>query len=449
MSRAPYVSPTLHRHRSGAMNKMGAAAPLRPERLIDGVPVEELVEAYGSPQFVYSERVLVDNYRALHAAMVARWPKVQLAWSYKTCYLDAIVRILHREGAWAEVVSEMEYDKAVRNGVPTDRILFNGPSKGEAALEKAVRGGARIHVDHFDELALLERVAARLDARPGVTLRLNFAAGTAPRWDRFGFDLDNGQADDAVARLVAGGRLRLIGLHAHLGTFVQDVDAYREAAGKIGAFAKRLREERGIRVSYVDLGGGFASTARLKGQYLPPEQTNPGFPAYAEAIASGLQAIDLPADERPTLFLETGRAVVDEAGWMITSVLANKRLADGRRAMIVDAGVNVLFTSNWYRHDVVPTAPFTGTPEPTVIYGPLCMNIDVVSEHLMMPVLTVGSRLLVHPVGAYNVTQSMSFIHLQPPVVLIGAKGQHGLIRRAQTLEDLTVGESLPAWLEA
>lgn len=363
-------------------------------------------------------------------------------------YLDAIAHILHAEGAWAEVVSEMELHKALRNGVPADQILFNGPYKAEASLERALRGGTRIHLDHFDEMAALEGVAERLGTNPGVALRLNLAAGSAPRWDRFGFNLDNGQADDAVARLVAGGRLRLRGLHCHMGTFVQDVEVYREAARKLVLFAKKLRTERGILVDYIDLGGGFASHARLKGQYLPSEQTTPTFAQYAEAITDGLRAIDLPDDALPTLFLETGRAVIDDAGTLITSVVANKRLAHGRRSLIIDAGVNLLYTSNGYRHDVVPTAPFSGTPEPTVIFGPLCMNIDVVCDHLMLPALPVGSRLLIRPEGAYNVTQAMTFIHLQPAVSLIGPDGRHAIIRRAQTLDDLVAPESVPAWLE-
>jgi hypothetical protein len=114
--------------------------------------------------------------------------------------------------------------------------------------------------------------------------------------------------------------------------------------------------------------------------------------------------------------LETGRALVDEAGTLISSVVATKRQPDGRRGLVVDAGVNLLFTSFWYKHDVAAAQETPGVPEPTVIYGPLCMNIDVMRDSVNLPPLGVGDRLLFRNVGAYNVTQWMQFIrHHQRP----------------------------------
>lgn len=109
--------------------------------------------------------------------------------------------------------------------------------------------------------------------------------------------------------------------------------------------------------------------------------------------------------------------------------------------------MNLLFTSYWYQLDIVPAEPFHGVAEPTVVLGPLCMNIDVVCEHIVLPPLDVGAKVLIRNVGAYNVTQSMTFIHLQPAVCLIGRGGQHAQIRRAQTLADLKLPESVPPWL--
>jgi diaminopimelate decarboxylase len=442
-----YERPSITRHRAGLMNKMGGAPAFQPETEIDGVDVEELVAAYGSPLFVYSRRTIVDRYHELNDALARRWPKVQLAWSYKTCYLDAVCRTYHAEGSWAEVVSGMEFAKARRNGIPARRTVFNGPHKSKEQLREAFRGESIVNIDHFDELALAEQVAREEGLRPKVGIRLNLATGSTQRWGRFGFALENGQAWDAVRRIVGGGVLQLAGLHSHVGTFVLDSNNYRVAGAKIAAFANRIRRELGIAVEYIDLGGGFASSARLKAQYLPAEQVTPSLSQYADAITDGLRALDVADDEAPLLILETGRALVDDAGTLISSVLANKRLPDGRRSLVMDAGVNVLFTSFWYRHNIVPTSVPRGVPEPTVLYGPLCMNIDVVCDNLMLPPLEVGSRVLVKPVGAYNVTQSMQFIQLRPAVVMINEDGQHGLIRRAETLDDLMIGEEVPDWV--
>jgi diaminopimelate decarboxylase len=447
MTKAAYERPALVRHQMGMMNKFTRTQSTQPMTELDSVPVAELVERYGSPLFVFSERTLVEKYRELRDLMARQYPRVRLAWSYKTNYLDAICRVFHREGAWAEVVSEFEFDKAVRLGIPPDHIHFNGPYKTEGALRKALSQKAMVHLDHFDELALAEKVARELDFKPKVAIRVNMGTDGSPAWSRFGFNLESGQARDAVRRILAGNRLQLSGLHCHLGTFIQDPEVYRQAAQKMAVLANELRRDDGVKLDFIDLGGGIASRNTLHAQYLPGDQATPAMSRYAEAIADGLSHLDCPAAELPTLVLETGRALVDEAGSLITTVLANKRLPDKRRGVILDAGVNLLFTAFWYKHDVVPAQPLSGLPEPTVLYGPLCMNIDVMRDTMLFPQVKPGDRLIFRTVGAYNVTQWMQFITYRPAVVLISAKGQHAVIRRAEDLEAVVRQEEMPGWL--
>ncbi len=447
MSKQPYDKPTIIRHHSGLANKIGRASSRRSLSRIDGVPVAELVERFGSPLYVFSEHAMRQRYRAAYRAFSQRYPKVQFAWSYKTNYLDAVCRVMHQEGSWAEVVSEYEYAMARRLGIPGEQILFNGPYKPLPALRTAFEEGAHVHVDHFEELYAIEKLAGELGRVLPVTLRLNMDTGIHPRWDRFGFNVDSGEAWDAIARIRAGGKLRLTGLHAHIGTFILEPAAYGKAAEKMAALALRTRTETGMKVETIDLGGGFASRATLHAQYAPGSDASPSVDEYAEAISRALLGAGFRPDELPTLMLETGRALIDEAGYMLTSVVGQKRLADGSRALIIDAGVNVLLTSFWYRHDVLPAEDRGGMLEDTVVYGPLCMNIDVVRSSVLLPPLDAGDTLVVRPVGAYNVTQSMQFIRLRPAVVMIGEDGRVDVIRRAEELDDVKVGERLPARL--
>ncbi len=447
MSKPIYERPTLVRHQMGMMNKFGRAQAMQPLESIDGVSVDELIATYGSPLFVFSEADLVARYRELHDLLALRYRKVRIAWSYKTNYLDAICKVFHREGAYAEVVSEFEYDKAMRMGIDPKHVHFNGPLKSEATLERVLPAGTLIHIDHFDEMAAAERVAARQGIRPKVAIRINMAVESVPPWSRFGFNLESGQAMEAIRRLIAGDKLQLAGLHCHLGTFILDPAAYKQAAAKLAQLANTLRSEHGVLLDFIDVGGGFASHNTLKAQYLPGEQATPSFSRYVEALTDGLSELDCDPRELPTLVLENGRALVDDAGYLISTVVANKRLRDGRRGLVVDAGVNTLFTSFWYNHDVVPAQPFRGIPEPTVIYGPLCMNIDVVRDTLVFPSMSVGDRLVLKNVGAYNVTQWMQFITYRPAVVMVGRDGKHGLIRRREQLEDIVGPEEVPDWL--
>jgi diaminopimelate decarboxylase len=184
----------------------------------------------------------------------------------------------------------------------------------------------------------------------------------------------------------------------------------------------------------------------LQAQYLPGEEATPALAEYVEAITGGLEE-GMAGRELPRLVLETGRALVDDAGVLIATVVGNKRLVDKRRAVILDAGVNILPTAWWYRHDIHPAQDTYGTAEPTVFVGPLCMNIDVVRDRVLFPPLRVGDRVVIRHVGAYNVTQWMQFITLRPNVVMISPKGEHAVIRKAETIEALRSHESTPAWL--
>ncbi|MDT8448363.1 MAG: alanine racemase [bacterium] len=440
-----YEKPLIQRLKTGLLNKFGAA-PYYSRKIrkdIDGVLIQDLVEQYGSPLFVYSERHIRQEVRSLKEQFATRYPKVELAWSYKTNYLKAICALMHQEGSLAEVVSAMEYEKARALGVPGKDIIFNGPHKSRAILKRALEDGAKIHLDHFEELLELESLADELGLRPQVGLRINLDSGIYPQWSRFGFNLESGQAFEAARRMHAKGKLTLDTLHCHIGTYIMEPKAYAQSAEKLVALAKKLKDDLGYQITRLDLGGGFPSMGRLKGQYLPPEVSNASLEGFAEAISTALYA-NLPPGDLPQLYLESGRALVDEAGFLVTSIVAAKRLPDGRRAYVADAGINLLYTSFWYRFNIELERDIKGANEPSVLYGPLCMNIDVIDEGTQLPGLSKGDRLILSPVGAYNQTQSLQFIEYRPNVVLVRENGQVDLIREAETLEDIERRECLP-----
>ena len=457
-ARKTYSRPVIRKQYMGAANKFGGYSVPEPVLSIDGVSIDELVSKFGSPLFVYSENTLRRKVRELNQAFSSRYPSFQAAWSYKTNYLDAICNVFHSEGSWAEVVSGFEYLKARHNGIPGDKIIFNGPYKTYEILKKAVSEGAKIHADHLDEIRDLKKISEELGRPVEIALRLNLDTGMVPQWSRFGFNLESGHALEAARIAVShgglgvgagmdalaptkAGCLKIVGVHCHIGTFMYETGPYKKAAEKVSAFYKQLREELGQPLRYIDLGGGFASKNKLKAHYKADSSWIPTFDAYAEAITGALYD-SFPGEEPPQLFLETGRALVDEAGFLISSVAGAKTLANGQRALILDAGVNLLYTSTWYDLNVSPTQHYSGAWEDVILYGPLCMNIDVVREKCLLPNLHRGEQVVIHPVGAYNVTQSMQFIEMKPAVVMVSGKGEVKLIKRRETMEDLVSLES-------
>jgi diaminopimelate decarboxylase len=447
MSKLIFERPTITRLRPGVPSKHGVGTVIAPMPLIDGVKVDDLIEKYGSPLYVFSERTIRKGMEDIKRAFSLRYLKVQMAWSYKTNYLDSICRIFHQEGSWAEVVSGFEYDKAIGNGVKGENIIFNGPGKSIEDLEKAVRNGSFIHIDHLDELFMLADLCQRKNIEARVAVRVNMDIGIYPKWDRFGLNYENGEAWDAINRIMMNPKLKLMGLHTHIGTYIMSVDAYRIAATKLSALVFNIAQKFDHYISYIDMGGGFASKNTLRGAYLSGEDTTPSFDEYAEAITSAIINSQIKPDKLPTLILETGRALIDNAGYITGTVLANKRLSDGHRATIVDAGINLLFTGLWYDHKIFPVSNHSGLVEETTIYGPLCMNIDVIRPSLMFPSLKRGDKFVITRTGAYNNTQWLQFITTRPNVVLIDKDRQVHIIRKAETLDNVKENEIVPEHL--
>jgi diaminopimelate decarboxylase len=443
----PFERPLIKKINAGIPSKFGLKPTLKPIEEIDGVPVSSLLEKYGSPLYVVSEQTVRETYREAKQAFETRYPKVQFAWSYKTNYLNAVCRIFHQEGAWAEVVSGMEYDKALHNGVKGSQIIFNGPSKSREDLVKAIDNDSLIHIDHFDELFLILELAQSSAKKPKVAIRVNMDTGIYPKWDRFGFNYENGEAWEALNRIMLSKKMELVGLHTHIGTYIMTPNAYKVAATKLADLAYNVERKFKHNVRYIDLGGGFASKNTLKGAYHTGIDTSPTFEEYAEAISGALISSNLNPEQMPVLILETGRALIDDAGYILGTVIANKRLSDGRRSLIVDVGVNLLFTSFWYEHEIYPAKGETQFTEDTTIYGPLCMNIDVIRAAIDFPVLKQGDQFVIKRVGAYNTTQWMQFIHNRPAIVLIDEQGESHVVREHETLDSILENERVPKHL--
>jgi len=448
MSKKRYERPVIKTLNKGVTNKFGAQQGFIPHTHIDGVAVKDLIAEYGSPLFVVSERTIRETYQTAKTAFTTRYPNVQFAWSYKTNYMNAVCNVFHQEGSWAEVVSRFEYEKALRNGVPGDKIIFNGPDKTESDHRVAINNGSPIHIDHLDELYSLIELSEKLEKRPRVAIRINLDTGVPPMWDRFGFNYESGQAWDAINKIMHTDKLELVGLHCHIGTFMLAAHAYKVAASKLADLALNLQKQFNHKIQYIDMGGGFASKNTLKGAYLSGSDITPTFSDYAENICTALLNAGFKTGDLPLLILESGRSLVDDAGYLLGTVLANKRLSDGRRATILDFGVNLMFTSFWYEHVISPAQECSQYAEDAVLYGPLCMNIDVVRESVKLPPLNKGDQVVVHRVGAYNMTQWMQFIALRPRIVMIDMNGVPHLIRDAEDLDYLMHLERTPEHLK-
>ena len=403
-------------------------------RAIEGVSVGTLRAKYGSPLYVVSEAALRRNIRRFLSAFRSRYPETVVAYSYKTNYVSGICAILHQEGAWAEVVSGFELEHARALGVPGPQIVYNGPHKPVEYLLEAARQGVRVNADHLEELSHLEEVAKRLARPVKIGLRVNMKLTDTP-WDKFGFNLESGQALETCERIHASKRLRLSGFHLHAGTRLADVEIYRAAIEGLLELASTVEREGLGEIEYLDLGGGFVS-----------DNTAPGFDAYAEAICGPLNARREGLRRRPLLILEPGRAIVDAPVSLLVSVVAVKRTPEGRKLVVVDGGVNLLPAARRFRHDVLAGSRGAAHAENADVVGALCMQDDVLRRDVSLPPVRRGSILIVRHAGAYSISHSTQFIYPRPPVVLVRGKESY-VLRRGERTEDLVRLDELPPHL--
>ncbi len=419
-----YEKPTIVRNMQGSMNKLAGARQRQQCGEIAGISVNELVKGFGSPLWVACEEELRLKYKNLYQAFSLRYPKVTIAYSYKTNFLPGICALFHQEGAWAEVVSGFEYEIALSLGVPGSQIIFNGPYKTREELERAVKLNSTINADSFEELYELEEIAEKLGRKVKVGIRINMKLYEA-NWSRFGFSLEEGDALRAANQIAQSGNLTLSGLHIHIGTQILDKDIYRRMVERLLEFYQEITSQYSeITIEYLDVGGGFASSNTLHHEWISGEYVCPTFEEYADAICIPLTSEFSKAGHMPRLFLEPGRALVDECIHMIATVVARKDLPDGQRGLVLNAGINLLPTSYWYRFDIKPAATHNdaaggGIAERVHLYGPLCMNIDCIQENALLPPLRAGEHLVIRNVGAYNYSQSWQFIRLRPAAVII------------------------------
>jgi diaminopimelate decarboxylase len=423
----------------------GGGHPIAVVETIEGVTVEALRARYGSPLYVVSETALRKNIRGFLSAFRSRYPKTVVAYSYKTNYVSGICTILHQEGAWAEVVSGFEMEHARALGVTGPQIVYNGPHKPFEYLLRAAREGVRINVDNLEELSDLEEVSRRLKRQVRIGIRVNMRLNDPP-WDKFGFNLESGQALEVCRRIYASKLLRLSGFHLHAGTYLANVEIYR---GAINGLLELARTVEGLRlgdIQYLDLGGGYASPNTLIGQMLPGEMTTPSYAEYAEAICGPLKSQVRGLRHRPLLILEPGRAIVDDPVSLLVSVVAIKRTPDGRKLVVVDGGVNLLPTAYYFRHDVAARKESELPAESADIVGALCMQIDVLRRDVSLPPVSRGSILLFRHAGAYTISNSMQFIYPRPPVVLVRGK-ETSVLRRGERTADLVRLDEIPPHL--
>lgn len=401
------------------------------------LPLATLAERFGTPLYVYSHTALVGALARLRAAFAPLEPLI--AYAVKANSTGALIRALAREGAGADVVSGGELLRALAAGVPPGRIVFSGVGKREDELALAVEQGIfSVNVEVEDELDALSRLASARGRQVRVSFRVNpdVEAGAheyirvGKKVNKFGLPLEDVPALYRRAAALPG--LRPHGIDCHIGSQMLELGPIEAALDRLVALVERLRAD-GQTVETVDVGGGLGV------RYT--DETPLPVAAYAAAVRERIAPLGVE------LVLEPGRALVANAGLLLTRVLYRKTTA-AKRFLIADAAMNDLPRPALYgaRHAVLPVREDTPQFEGDLV-GPICETGDFLARERKLPDAAPGELLAILSAGAY--CRSMASDYNSRPraaEVLVHGPDAH-VIRARETLADLTAGETTPCFL--
>ncbi|RAY12173.1 diaminopimelate decarboxylase [Actinomadura craniellae] len=408
------------------------------ELTVGGVPLTELARRYGTPLHVVDE----EDVRRRCRAFLRAFPDQEVAYAGKAFLCRGMARWIAEEGLSLDVCSAGELAVARAAGFPAERILMHGNAKTPGDLGAALSYGVgRIVVDSFGEITRLAATVAsprpRLLVRvtPGVDGHTHAAVTTGTDGQKFGFSLSSGAAAEAVRRVLGQRGLDLAGLHCHLGSQITDLDAFDRAARRMVALLAAVRDEHGVTLPQLDLGGGFGIAYRAGEPDLDPGPLAERMLGAARAACAEHR---LPV---PRITIEPGRAIVARAGVTVYRVVSVKRDAAGGPLVAVDGGMSDNPRPSLYgaRYSVrLIGRRAAGGDRVVTVVGRHCEAGDVLVRDATLPADVRPGDLLAMPcTGAYHHSMASNYNLVgRPPVVAVRAGAARPLVRR-ETEEDL------------
>ena len=392
---------------------------------VGGVDAQALVEAYGTPLFVYDEQELRDRAREA----VAAWPG-GVAYASKAFLCKAMAALVQEEGMGIDVATGGELHVALSAGVDPQRIVLHGNNKSAIELARALEVGVgRIVVDSFDEIERLEhfgeRCAVLLRVTPGVEAHTHEYVMTGQEDTKFGFSIASGAAGEALRQL---GRLDVdvVGVHAHIGSQIFLLHSFEKEIEALAGFVA------GLDIEEVNVGGGLG-VAYVEGE------TAPTIAEWADAVRAGCRAAGLADGLKLTA--EPGRSIAARAGITLYTAGTIKTLPDIRTYVSVDGGMSdnprpVLYGSGY--ETFLPRATTKDRPMAGTLVGKHCESGDLLVRDAWFPEdLSVGDIVATPVTGAYGHSMASNYNKVPRPPVVFVRDGDARVVVRRETLDDL------------
>src|SRR5438034_3429014 len=418
------------------------------ELFCEGVPAERIAREVGTPAYVYSKATFLRHYRQVAEAFAPLKPTI--CYSIKSCGNINICRLLAQDGCGFDVTSGGELFRALQAGGDPKKMIYAGVGKTDEEIAEAIKVGiAAFNLESEEEIENVDRVAGSIGKNaigairinPDVDPKTHAKTTTGKKETKFGVDIE--RAERVFERYRGMKNLRIGGVHIHIGSPVFEIQPYVDAVKKMTQLIDRLTE-RGHKIEWFDVGGGFGVNYERPDQALPVTE-------HARAL------IPLLKDKPYRIAFEPGRYIAGNSGILLTRVLYRKTGGE-KKFVIVDAGMNDLIRPTLYEsyHHIWPVRPDAANVpgersrsfeprggEVVDVVGPICESGDYLARGRPLPPTQRGDLLAVFTAGAYGFAMSSNYNNRpRAPEVLVDGDS-YKIIRRRETLEDLVALERL------
>ena len=408
------------------------------ELYAEEVSVRLLAEKYGTPLYIYSYRTLLRHFTAYKDAF-KNCPNI-ICYALKANSNGAVLRLLAKNGSGADIVSGGELFRALRAGIPPEKIVYAGVGKTEEEIRYALKSRILMfNVESEDELREIDSIAGKMRLKAPIALRINpdINALTHPyistgmKKHKFGIAIE-----DAIEhyRIASGLKnISVIGVHKHIGSQITNISPFVDSMKRILVLVDEL-QRLNFNIRYLDIGGGLG---------IPYLDETPPLPAD---MARNI--LPLVNERKLTLILEPGRSIAGNAGILVTKTLYLKK-GEGKDFIIVDAGMNDLMRPSLYGayHHILPGVRNRRKKITADIVGPICESGDFLARERQIHGVKSGEYLVVMSAGAYGMSMSSNY-NSRPGIAEVMVKGRtHGLVRRRGEYKDLVKDEEIPGYL--
>lgn len=410
---------------------------------IGGVDAVELANKYGTPLYVYDVALIRERARGFQQTFEEEKIKAQVAYASKAFSTIAMVQLAEEQGLSLDVVSGGELYTAVTAGFPVEKIHFHGNNKSREELKMALELGIGcIVVDNFYELDLLKAICTEtnkevkilLRVTPGIEAHTHDYILTGQEDSKFGFDLQNGQAEKALKEALKFNLFEVLGLHCHIGSQIFDTTGFLLATEKIFEKLTAWKNDISFEAKVLNLGGGFGIRYTKEDEPIQPSQ-------YVKEIIGEVKKWTAHYSMMmPEIWIEPGRSLVGDAGTTLYRVGSRKEVPGVRKYLAVDGGMSDNIRPALYQakyEAVLANRPLAAVKETVSIAGKCCESGDMLIWDLPLPETGGEDILAVFCTGAYGYSMANNYNRLPRPAVVFVENGEDRLVVKRESYEDL------------